>query len=389
MIGLNIQTQGEACWPDLQARADQLTWLSSGAELSIARLPAGMASGRSSVAIRVDLPDGRVIVVETSMALFLACAQAFAATEEPTAPGAAPAQSHRCPRCGRYEDGSRACQIGDPESPVTAPAQPATEQQARWRPEVVAFADAMERKLRANDWKGGWKDDAPGALMDRVREEFDEAQRAHLAYPRDTDEYRQNLLDESADVANMLMMVCDVAGALATPPQEPQAPAQGAEAVTFESAAAQALESAWRDGWACCRDAEFVGEEAEQDAFNASATLARCLDVEHPPAPSVEAQAEQSDRAASEHPIDVLADEPWTRDPESTQGLLTLVGLQPSLETIATWTDEQCQQAEAWAAATHLRASDNDVDVPIRPGFLPDPWTGPVDNQWGNGPTEF
>lgn len=109
------------------------------------------------------------------------------------------------------------------------PAQAATEQQARWRPEVVAFADAMERKLRANDWKGGWKDFAPGALMDRVREEFGEAQRAYLAYPRDTDEYRQNLLDESADVANMLMMVCDVVGAIATPLQEPQTPAQGAE----------------------------------------------------------------------------------------------------------------------------------------------------------------
>lgn len=107
--------------------------------------------------------------------------------------------------------------------------RPATEQQARWRPEVVAFADAMERKLRANDWKGGWKDFAPGALMDRVREEFGEAQRAYLAYPRDTDEYRQNLLDESADVANMLMMVCDVVGAIATPLREPQTPAQGAE----------------------------------------------------------------------------------------------------------------------------------------------------------------
>lgn len=68
----------------------------------------------------------------------------------------------------------------------------------------------------------------------------------------------------------------------AVPPQE------------FESAQGRALASAWAEGWAQCRDAEFVGEEAEHDAFNQSTTLAQCLDADRaaaqvepsaPPAP--------------------------------------------------------------------------------------------------------
>ena len=93
MISLNIHAQGDACWEDLQSRSEQLTWLNSGADLAIARLPRGMASGRSSVAIRVDLPDGRVVVAETSMALFLACAGAFKAAEEAEQPSVPPAKA--------------------------------------------------------------------------------------------------------------------------------------------------------------------------------------------------------------------------------------------------------------------------------------------------------
>lgn len=87
-----------------------------------------------------------------------------------------------------------------------------------WRPEVVAFADAMEHKLRANDWKGTWKHDAPGALMERVHEELNEFwDELFTRGPRDTDEHRAALLNEAADVANMLMMVVDTSGALPVP----------------------------------------------------------------------------------------------------------------------------------------------------------------------------
>lgn len=93
-----------------------------------------------------------------------------------------------------------------------------------WRPEVVAFADAMERKLRANDWKGTWKHDAPGALMDRVHEELTEFRdELFTRGPRDTDAHKAALLNEAADVANMLMMVVDTSGALPVPSPAPVA----------------------------------------------------------------------------------------------------------------------------------------------------------------------
>lgn len=40
-------------------------------------LKAGMASGKPSVAIRLDLPDGKVVIAETSLALFLGAASAL------------------------------------------------------------------------------------------------------------------------------------------------------------------------------------------------------------------------------------------------------------------------------------------------------------------------
>lgn len=80
---LSIHINGDGCWPDVTPESEQLTWLHSTTEnLSIARLPAGMQSGASSVAIRVNTPDGRIVVVEVSMKLFQAAAQAFAAADQ-------------------------------------------------------------------------------------------------------------------------------------------------------------------------------------------------------------------------------------------------------------------------------------------------------------------
>lgn len=63
-------------------------------DLRIIRVPRGMQSGASSVMIEIPLPDGRVLLAETSMALFLACAAAFVGAEEraatPPAPTGAP-----------------------------------------------------------------------------------------------------------------------------------------------------------------------------------------------------------------------------------------------------------------------------------------------------------
>lgn len=87
-----------------------------------------------------------------------------------------------------------------------------------WRPEVAAFADAMENKLRANDHKGGWKNDINLDLYYRMEEESRELLTA-VATGR-VDE----ILGEAADVANFAMMVADVCGVLdirrrLTPPE--------------------------------------------------------------------------------------------------------------------------------------------------------------------------
>jgi hypothetical protein len=50
--------------------------------MEVALLAGGMAGGRPSVAIRLDLPDGRTVVAETSFRLFMTAAAALKARGE-------------------------------------------------------------------------------------------------------------------------------------------------------------------------------------------------------------------------------------------------------------------------------------------------------------------
>jgi hypothetical protein len=84
---------------------------------------------------------------------------------------------------------------------------------ANIRPEVMKFAEAMERKLKLNEYKVGWKGMdgrawwtmSPEDLMTRVEEELEEVKSC---------ESDSELLGEAADVSNFLMMLCDVKGLL-------------------------------------------------------------------------------------------------------------------------------------------------------------------------------
>lgn len=82
-----------------------------------------------------------------------------------------------------------------------------------WRPQVRAFADLMEAQLRANDHKGGWENEDPLDLMDRLYEEaqelFDELPAATA-----TTDWSARVGREAADVSNFAMMIADVCGAL-------------------------------------------------------------------------------------------------------------------------------------------------------------------------------
>ena len=63
----------EPIWPDLAERIErgEVYYLSKDAPpIQIGALEGGMTSGKPSVAIRIDLPDGKVVVAETSWALF-------------------------------------------------------------------------------------------------------------------------------------------------------------------------------------------------------------------------------------------------------------------------------------------------------------------------------
>lgn len=98
-------------------------------------------------------------------------------------------------------------------------------------------------------------------------------------------------------------------------------------------------------------------------------------------------------QAALEALVDVqysTGEEPgWEEDREALVGCLRLAGVGPQgydreydlglLRVVSGWTDEQCQQAGDWAAATHLEASDNDVTVPAEPAHVAElQWTPEV-----------
>lgn len=78
MIGMSIILDGDNAWPDLKDKPP--IHLGNGAPpLQVAVLKGGMTSGRPSIAIRADLPDGRVLVAETTARLFVSAARAIEA----------------------------------------------------------------------------------------------------------------------------------------------------------------------------------------------------------------------------------------------------------------------------------------------------------------------
>jgi hypothetical protein len=72
MIGLHIILDGEGAWKDLFDKQ-----VREATDIHIAALPNGMASGKPSVAFRLDLSDGSVAIGQTSLALLLTAADAL------------------------------------------------------------------------------------------------------------------------------------------------------------------------------------------------------------------------------------------------------------------------------------------------------------------------
>jgi NTP pyrophosphatase (non-canonical NTP hydrolase) len=95
----------------------------------------------------------------------------------------------------------------------------------RWRPEVDAFADAMEAKLRANDHKRHWRFLDMRTLSRLLTHEIEELR---LAVERCDPE---EVLREAADVANFCMMTADM---VKRNPKKANAKIRGGEAVPLD-----------------------------------------------------------------------------------------------------------------------------------------------------------
>ena len=73
---MHIILDGDGAWPDLEDRKNVVNARNIAA---LAVLGGGMASGRPSIALRIELPDGTTVIVETSARLFCTAARAIMA----------------------------------------------------------------------------------------------------------------------------------------------------------------------------------------------------------------------------------------------------------------------------------------------------------------------
>lgn len=80
-----VKLEGDSAWPELGPLvADgKVIHLGQGAPpIQVAGLEGGMTSGKASVCLRIDLPDGRTVIAETSLRCFLVAADALRARFE-------------------------------------------------------------------------------------------------------------------------------------------------------------------------------------------------------------------------------------------------------------------------------------------------------------------
>lgn len=77
----HIILDGDNAWPDLRERSaeDIIHLTGDKAYMAIAALGGGTASGNASVTFRMDLPDGKVVLAETTLRLLLRAADSFKA----------------------------------------------------------------------------------------------------------------------------------------------------------------------------------------------------------------------------------------------------------------------------------------------------------------------
>lgn len=79
-IVFDVETNGFDAMRGLESHDDpRLIHMADGAKIEVGALDRGMESGKPSAAFCFGLPDGRVVLCETSLALFLTAADALKA----------------------------------------------------------------------------------------------------------------------------------------------------------------------------------------------------------------------------------------------------------------------------------------------------------------------
>lgn len=77
MVALDVKLEGDNCWPELHGKG-----FVCGHLVGVARLPKGTSVGKSTVVFRVDLPDGRTVLAETTLTLLRTAMVAIEAREQ-------------------------------------------------------------------------------------------------------------------------------------------------------------------------------------------------------------------------------------------------------------------------------------------------------------------
>lgn len=86
MTPLTIILDGDKAWPDLAPDNPDRPNLIEGRIDSVAALANATANGKPAVALRIELPDGSVVIAQTTLALFATAARGFVARHgDPTA----------------------------------------------------------------------------------------------------------------------------------------------------------------------------------------------------------------------------------------------------------------------------------------------------------------
>lgn len=79
MPSMTIKLDGDGAWPEIAEARRTGKLIEVKEEIEISALPLGMVGGRTSIAFKIPLPDGRIVFAETSLRLLLLAADAFRA----------------------------------------------------------------------------------------------------------------------------------------------------------------------------------------------------------------------------------------------------------------------------------------------------------------------